>query len=323
MNSITFQHDLNRELLSIAQCHGIRIDPTLNYPTAILKDLVHNLYQRFGRVAILIDEYDSPILKTLHNEQLAKEIRDAIQQFFTVIKSLDDKIQFVFITGVSSFAKAGLFSGINNLQILTLDKQCADICGYTDAEIDRYFAEYIKEWAEKESVPYDDLRQQMKRWYNGYHFGKNVIAVYNPFSILNALRINEFENFWFQSGTPTFLVELLKKEGLALDLEKPEVTKDFLGIFDVGTIPVVALMFQAGYLTIVDYDASLELYRLDYPNEEVRVSFQKYLFEVFAGIDATISVRLFIELKRAFINQDIEKVILFKAVICTYSLSVA
>jgi hypothetical protein len=270
-----FRESLQRELRTIAHKYQITIDPTLVEPNFILKDLVSALYERFGRVAILVDEYDSSILKTLHNEELAKSIRNIVQQFFTTIKGLDAEVQFVFITGVSSFVKAGIFSGINNLQVLTLNKQFAGICGYSDQEIDHYFSEHIRNWADQENASYDELRKRIKSWYNGYHFGKNVLAVYNPFSFMNALHVQEFKNFWFQSGTPTFLIELLKKKQfIPFDETELAASEDFLGMFDAGTIPVILSMLQEGYLTISGYDTESNLYTLNYPNLEVRTSLQ-------------------------------------------------
>jgi Predicted AAA-ATPase/PD-(D/E)XK nuclease superfamily len=302
------ENGLQHTLIKIAEFYAIDVNIS-NYSITLLDDLVDALYKKFGRVAILVDEYDSPILKTLHDEELAKKVRDKIQQFFTTIKGLDEQIQFVFITGVSSFAKAGLFSGINNLQILTLNKQFAEICGYTDQEVDQYFTEHMHTWAKQEDIPYEKLRQQIKTWYNGYHFGNRVTAVYNPFSIMNALHIQEFKNFWFQSGTPTFLVEILKKECVQFDPEKLETTENALGIFNVGNIPLIPLMFQSGYLTIVDYDPEIEIYKLDYPNLEVKKSFQKYLLEVFAHINPTQAELLSAKLKAAFSKTDIEEAI--------------
>jgi hypothetical protein len=305
----TFQNDLSRELRSAGQKYNIAIDNDLDYPAGSLKTLVHNLYQRFGRVAILVDEYDSPILKTLHDQALAKDIRDNMQQFFTTIKGLDAQVQFAFITGVSSFAKAGLFSGINNLRIMTLQDQYASICGYTDTEIDHYFTDYITAWSDHDKVPYQELRQQIKQWYNGYRFSENDLSVYNPFSVMNALEVKKFKNFWFQSGTPTFLIEVFKKNIHAFDPEKLTITEDSLGIFDIEHTPLITLMFQTGYLTIVDYKTNTNRYTLDYPNEEVRVSFQKYLLEIFANIKAAHAAQLSLDLYEAFENKNIEEVV--------------
>ena len=286
-NSVTtFQKHLEDALMSIAQQYNISIETGHDDPNIILKKLIDALFKCFNHVAVLIDEYDSPILKNLGDPSIAKQIRDTMQQFFSTIKGLDAQIQFVFITGVSSFAKAGLFSGINNLQILTLDKQYASICGYTEEEIDHYFTEHITAWAQQSEKLYTKLHNQIKSWYNGYSFGYNVDKVYNPFSLMNSLRTQEFQNFWFQSGTPTFLVEILKKEYLSFNPNELEASRDFLGVFDVDTIPVISLMFQAGYLTITGYNNDSHLFSLDYPNEEVRVAFQQYLLSVFARIEA-------------------------------------
>lgn len=305
----SFKGELRSELFTIAQYYNVSIDPAVTGINEALKNLIRELFKKFGQVAVLVDEYDSSILKTLHDEKLAKQIRDTIQQFFTVIKSLDAEIQFVFITGVSSFAKAGLFSGIKNLQILTLQDTYASICGYTDTEIDHYFTDHMMDWADTKKISYAELRKQIKTWYNGYRFGDDVTAVYNPFSVMNALHIKNFENFWFQSGTPTFLVELLKKEHFSLDLENFEASKDFLGIFDVDNIPPLSLMFQAGYLTITGYDQESKLYKLDYPNEEVRVSFQKYLFAALTHVRSSDVERLSGKLKAALNNSNIEDAI--------------
>jgi hypothetical protein len=308
-NLETFKNRLADALFVIAQNYEIIIEDNIYEPDLLLKKIIFALYKQFGRVAILIDEYDSQILKTLHNQNLAKEIRDEIQQFFTTIKSLDAQVQFVFITGVSSFAKAGLFSGINNVQIMTLRDQYAAICGYTDQEVDYYFTDHMTNWATTKNIPYDELRQEIKSWYNGYSFGDDVPKVYNPFSLMNALQIKKFENFWFASGTPTFLIEILKKEYKNFDPNELEASRDFLGIFDVGVIPAISLMFQAGYLTIVGYDNDSELYTLDYPNLEVKKSFQKYLIEVFAHLDAAQAGQLSLKLQKAFNNENIEEAI--------------
>jgi hypothetical protein len=260
-------------------------------------------------VAILVDEYDSPLLKTVHNSPLAREMRDIIQQFFTVIKSLDQYIQFVFITGVSSFAKAGLFSGINNLRIITLQDQYAALCGYTDTEVDYYLREYIQAWSDEHQLSYQELRQKIKQWYNGYHFGENALSVYNPFSVMNALESKKFKNFWFQSGTPRFLIEILKENKHSFDPEKFTATEYSLGIFDIEHIPLATLMFQTGYLTIKRYDPELDLFYLDYPNDEVRISFQKYLLEIFTTIPSSDADRASKELKLALFEENIDECI--------------
>ncbi len=308
-NLSSLEEHLQDALLTIAENYHITLDKDSREPNLLLKKIVRALFDRFGRVAILVDEYDAPILKTLKDKDLAETIRDTLQQFFTTIKSLDAYVQFVFITGVSAFAKAGLFSGINNLQMLTLQDKYAALCGYTDREIDHYFKEYITTWAHKSSTSYENMREQIRSWYNGYSFGYNVSKVYNPFSLMKALYAQQFDNFWFQSGTPTFLVEILKKEYKRFNPEHLIISQDTLGSFDVGTIPVIALMFQAGYLTIVDYNSDAGFYTLDYPNAEVKKSFQKYLIEVFTHIEHSYAQDLSFQLFTAFNTNNIEDAI--------------
>jgi hypothetical protein len=258
-----------------------------------------------------VDEYDNPILQTLHNKTKAKEVRNSIRLFFAVIKSLDVFIDFVFITGVSSFAKAGLFSGINNLRVITLDKRFSTICGYTDEEVDHYLAPQIKTWAKSESKSFDALKQQIKEWYNGYHFAANMPSVYNPFSIMNAIDSQDLKNFWFQSGTPTFLVEELTKEYRRtehhlFDLETLEATEDSLGIFDIGTIPLTSLMFQTGYLTISAFNKDKRSFDLHCPNLEVKTSLYKYLLGIYANLSLSETERVSLKLFDALEKKNIK-----------------
>jgi hypothetical protein len=168
VNSVeSLENYLKSNLIDIAYAHNIILLPHKQGSIGLLlENIVDGLYQKYGHVAILVDEYDSPILKTLDNSDLAIKIRNSIQQFFTTIKALDAHVNFVFITGVSSFAKAGLFSGINNLQIMTLDEQYATVCGYTSDEIELYFKDHITAWSERRNIPYTQLKYEIKTWYN-------------------------------------------------------------------------------------------------------------------------------------------------------------
>ena len=307
-------------LQEIADDYELGIILHAERPDAALRALVRNLYAKFGRVAVLVDEYDSPILQVLNNQEQAHEVRNAIRRFFAVVKSLDSFIDFVFITGVSSFARAGLFSGINNLRIMTMDKRWATICGYTDQEVDTYLNQYIQSWADEKQLSYDEIRTQIKQWYNGYRFGADVSSVYNPFSIMSALDVKEFKNFWFQTGTPTFLVEELAKkyrqsEHEIFDLETFETTEDALGIFEIGATPLTALMFQTGYLTITAFDQEKKSYQLGYPNFEVRTALQKYLLGIYANMDFTQAESFSLKLFSALNKRDIpEAVALIKSI---------
>ena len=310
----SFIRAMQLSLQELVSKHALAIDISSLTLAWALKAVVEALHQKFGKVAILVDEYDNPILHALQDVSRAKEIRDAMQRFFTAIKGLGEHINFVFITGVSSFTKAGLFSGINNLQVLTLEPNYAGICGYTEEEVDRNLAGYIDQWCEKEGQSKDALRAKIKEFYNGYAFGANVVKVYNPFSLMHALHKQRLENFWFQSGTPTFLVHELEKkyrqeEYRLFDPETFRVSRELLASFDVGTTPLPALMFQTGYLTIRDYDAERSLYSLGYPNSEVQDSMQKYLVSVFAQVSVGAVEEITSDLELALQKEDIEEAV--------------
>jgi Holliday junction resolvase-like predicted endonuclease len=303
----SFRNGIRMALLEIASTYSLQITTEEDNPALLLRSIVMALHKQCGRVAILIDEYDSPILHAIKEPERAGAMRDAIRDFLIILKSLDEYINVIFITGVSSFVKAGLFSGINNLHTITLNEQYAAVCGYTDEEVDHYFSEYITAWAEKDNKTYQELRQNIKDWYNGYHFGKKTPAIYNPYSLMHALDAKDYSDYWFQSGLPTFLAEILKKQYQDFDPEILEISGGMLqGLFDVDMIPVLALMFQAGYLTIIGYDQEQGLFRLDYPNRETKLAMQTYLFEACAKLSKGSFGTLAPQLKAAFNRENME-----------------
>jgi len=310
-NKEMLRNRLQRQLLRIAKNFQIVIEAPANSPDIVLEELVHELYERYGHVAILVDEYDSPIVRALHDENLSKEISDEIQQFFTLIKGLDEQVEFLFITGVNSFAKAGLFSGINNLQTITLNHEMATICGYTDLEVNRYFFEYMQAWAKQKQMSYEELRTEIKKWYNGYCFAPDAISVYNPFSLMKALKERNFKNFWFESGTPTFLIDQFKKESRQIEyqmltLEDISISEGTLGIFDVGKTPLTTLMFHTGYLTITGYNDIHRWYTLGYPNQEVKKALEVYFLEVFTHLEHQITEKIIHTLYKSLEDHQIE-----------------
>jgi hypothetical protein len=214
-------------------------------------------------VVVLVDEYDKPILDNLATPDLAALMRDGLRNLYSVIKRLDPHLKFVLLTGVSKFAKVSLFSDLNNLEDLTLDPRVATLCGYTEPELTAIFADYL------EGVDLAEVR----RWYNGYNFLGE--PVYNPFDILLFLRHRQFKAYWFETGTPTFLLKVLEQHQVTLaDLDGVEVGERLLSRFDVERIEPAALLFQTGYLTIDRYwaDDAGSHYRLIYPNHEVRLA---------------------------------------------------
>ena len=237
---------------------------------ARLRRLIAELHERGDqRVVVLVDEYDKPILDALGTPEVARANRGFLRGLYSVIKSCDAHIRFTLLTGVSKFSKVSIFSGLNNLMDITLDRCYSAICGYTERDLDEVFA------PELEGLDRDEVR----RWYNGYNWlGKE--RVYNPFDILLLLRQREFKAHWFETGSPKFLIDTLLRRGFpTVDLEGMVGSEALLSAFDVDEMSVEALLFQTGYLTIVGEDASngLAEYRLGYPNQEVRQSLNERL----------------------------------------------
>jgi len=227
-------------------------------------ELIHGLYRRYNqKVVILIDEYDKPILDNIDKPQTAIEIREGLKNFYSVIKDSDEFLKFVFITGVSKFSKVSLFSGLNNLQDLTLDPMAATLCGYTHEELLNTFSDRL------EGVDLEALRQ----WYDGYNFLGD--RVYNPFDILLFLDSKEFRNYWFETGSPSFLIKLITQNRYPMpNLERVQAFESLLSSFDIDRIHLETLLFQTGYLTIDKKSAigTKIKYRLKYPNLEVKSS---------------------------------------------------
>jgi len=235
------------------------------------KDLIMHAAKQGGqRVVILVDEYDKPILDRIEEAETARQIREVLKDFYSVIKDSDEYLKFVFLTGVSKFSKVSLFSGLNNLKDITLDVRYSTICGYTDHDVDTVFAP---------ELPGLD-REQIRQWYNGYNWlGESV---YNPFGLLQLFDTRQIMPHWFETGTPTFLIKLLRqRQQFTPELGRLVASESLLSTFDVDDIPVEALMFQAGYLTIASarkMPGRLQL-TLKYPNLEVQASLNNSLLK--------------------------------------------
>jgi phosphoserine phosphatase len=226
-------------------------------------------------VAILIDEYDKPITDFLGRDELptALENREVLKSFYSVVKDLDPCIRFFLLTGVSRFSKVSIFSDLNNLNDISVTGLYATLLGYTQAELERYFDRELDQLALAEGLGRAGTVDKVRHWYNGYLWGGRE-TVYNPFSVLNLFQKSEFANYWFATGTPTFLVKKLR-EKFTYDLGEVELSEPQLGNFRVENIDEMALLFQTGYLTIKGRDAGT--YTLGYPNQEVRDSLQEWM----------------------------------------------
>jgi len=241
-------------------------------------DLISGATLKYGqRAVVLVDEYDKPLLDNVQDSQIAREIRSGLKNLYSVLKEQDANLQFVFMTGVTKFSKVSLFSGVNQLMDITIDKRYSSICGYTDHDLNQHFSEYL-EGSDPEEV---------KRWYNGYNW-TGPESVYNPYDILLFLDKGKlFSNYWFETGSPTFLVELFRKNQYFLpDLENIEVFQRTLNSFEIDSLDPVTLLFQAGYLTIEKTFIEREklVYRLRMPNQEVRLALNEYFIQDYTGI---------------------------------------
>ncbi len=234
------------------------------------------------KVAILVDEYDKPIINFIENPEKAQENREIMKDFYSVIKANDQYISFFMLTGVSKFSQVSIFSDLNNLNDITLDTDFSKMLGYTEAEILHCFPTYLEDLMIPLSSTYPDVMAEIKSWYNGYSWdGQNF--VYNPFSILNFLSKQRFQDYWFATGTPTFLMKLIKQAQYGVfDFENRDVSLRAFNTFDLADIDINSLLFQTGYLTIKKLDAERQTVTLDFPNKEVANAFSFHLLTEFA-----------------------------------------
>jgi hypothetical protein len=259
-----------------------------------------------GKVVVLVDEYDAPIIHYLARDlEKAYANRELLKEFYTVLKTNDAIIELVFLTGVSKFSKTGIFSGLNNLVDLSMHPAFATMLGYTQEELESNFSEEIEAAAVALQLPRPQLLDKMREWYNGYRFHQHAEKVYNPVSVNNFFSRNEFVNFWFATGTPSFLVNLLRKEGL-FDLNLPAINPGGFETFELDRLKPEAILFQTGYLTIQGLTED-GLVQLAYPNKEVRDSMLEVLIEGFLAVDVERSAYLVIRLRNAFRENDVDK----------------
>lgn len=263
--------------------------------SAKFQKLIKALHAQQGKVVVLIDEYDKPIIDYLGTPDvnIAIENREILKSFYSILKDADPHLELVFIAGVSKFSRVSIFSDLNNLTDLTLDKAFDAICGISQTELENNFTEELQELD----------GEQIKRWYNGYSFG-GINHVYNPFSLLHFFRTKEFSNYWFESGTPTFLINLSRKYDL-YDFEGASVDATGLNVYDIEHLQLIPLMFQTGYLTIKSKEDGI--YELDYPNLEVRQSYLNILSKSYINDEILSGQSWANELKKALNGGQVER----------------
>lgn len=238
------------------------------------------------RVVILVDEYDKPMLQAIGNEALQEAYRNTLKAFYGALKSGDQYIRFAMLTGVTKFGKVSVFSDLNNLKDISMRKDYHEICGITEKELLGTFPDYIRRMADEQDMSVEEVRSELARLYDGYHFAPGQAGLYNPFSVLNAFDANTFGSYWFETGTPTYLVYLLKKHDYSLERMSHEcTTEDVLNSVDVASTNPIPVIYQSGYLTIKGYDREFRTYQLGFPNAEVEDGFFRFLLPYYTSVD--------------------------------------
>lgn len=243
-----------------------------------------------NQVAILIDEYDKPIIDNLGNEPTLSHLRSTLQGFYSVMKSVDARIRFGFLTGVTKIGKMSVFSGLNNLNDISMIPDYVDICGVSETELHEYFDESISELSSVNEMSKEECYVKLKSMYDGYHFCEDSIGIYNPFSLLNTFQNKKFREYWFETGTPGFLVEVMRKTSFDVTtLENQTVDSTLMSNADAIFENPVPYLFQSGYLTITGYNDMFRLYQLGFPNQEVKNGFLNCLLKYYVPMSPDMS----------------------------------
>lgn len=256
-------------------------------PGMRLSGLIDRAYAKTGKqVAVIIDEYDAPLLDVLHEDETLKEMREMMQEFYQRLKKQEPKIKFCFITGITKFSQLSIFSTINNLVNITMDTAFNNICGITEQELTTALKEDVERLADYHGVSYDEMRLKLKQQYDGYHFSEDSDEIYNPYSLLKAFQQKKVANYWYESGTPTFLIRQLQHFRTDItSLDKLELPSESFDVPTEAMTTALPLLYQSGYLTIKDYDKEAQMYTLSIPNQEVRIGYTKGLLPTYIGLE--------------------------------------
>ena len=270
-------------------------EPDLRFQT-----IIDTAYESTGKqVVILIDEYDKPLLDSVGNEPLREAFRSRLQGFYSVMKSQDGKLRFGFLTGVTKLGKLSIFSGLNNLNDISMDWEFSSLCGISESELHAYFDQEVAAMAQANRLTKEECYAKLKDYYDGYHFCEDSEDIYNPFSLLSALRKKRFSDYWYETGTPTFVVKALRNGKFNLeDLTLEGVPASALGGVNADDSDPVPVLYQSGYLTIQSYDDQTQEYTLKYPNKEVERGFMEGLANIYvpsARYNSPFAVKKFAE----------------------------
>ena len=299
---------LDREFKVWENLYGA--DPAETTLPMRFEGIIQRAYEKTGeRVVILVDEYDKPLLQAISNKSLQDEYRATLKAVYGALKSMDGCIRFALLTGVTKFSKVSVFSDLNNLNDISMDHRYTEICGISEKELHQYFQEDIQKMAGKDGVTYEDMSERLRQNYDGYHFAPNTVGMYNPFSILNVLSRHQFGSYWFETGTPTYLVELMKEVDLnPSELSGYEASASELDSIQIKVDNPIAVLYQSGYLTIKDYDARFRTYTLDYPNDEVKEGFVNFLVPYYTYSKSANNATIIGSFVKSLERGDVERV---------------
>ena len=284
------------------------LDTTAGDANLRLTRLIKCAYEKTGKkVVVLIDEYDAPLLDVVHEKENLGVLRNIMRNFYSPLKACDPYLKYVFLTGITKFSQLSIFSELNNIKNISMDEPYAAICGITEDEMLTQMKEDMERLAAKLNIPSEEVLLKLKENYDGYHFTYPSPDIYNPFSLLNAFADGKFGSYWFGSGTPTYLIKMLKKFGV----EPSEIGNNHAEVsaFDAPTetmTDIIPLLYQSGYITIKDYDESIDLYTLDIPNKEVRLGLMKSLLPNYVASKTRETTTMVAYLSRDIRNDDMD-----------------
>ena len=298
--------ELERKLTTYERIYGRNEEDI--YVNQRLQGLIERAYEQTGRqVVVLIDEYDAPLLDVVHEKENLGVLRNIMRNFYSPLKACDPYLKYVFLTGITKFSQLSIFSELNNIKNISMDEPYAAICGITEDEMLTQMKEDMEMLAAKLNISSEEVLLKLKENYDGYHFTYPSPDIYNPFSLLNAFADGKFGSYWFGSGTPTYLIRMLEKFGV----EPSEIGNNHAEVsaFDAPTetmTDIIPLLYQSGYITIKDYDESIDLYTLDIPNKEVRLGLMKSLLPNYVASKTRETTTMVAYLSRDIRNDDMD-----------------
>ena len=276
---------INRNLAEYEQLYGLSPKESDSYSTRLTAIIQEACKQTGEQVVVLIDEYDAPMLDTMGDLELKKKVRNQVRDLYSPLKAQSQYLWFVFLTGITKFSQLSIFSELNNLTDISMDRRFVEICGITEKEIHDNFDQEVADLAEAYDITKEQCYARLKDMYDGYPFRPGSIGIYNPFSLLNCLDKQEFRSYWFESGTPTALVETMQRNNYSLEhLTNEEVSSQLMSSVDSDEVSPIPLIYQSGYLTIKGYDNRFNTFQLGFPNKEVEEGFTSYLLPYYSPI---------------------------------------